>query len=124
MALEDRYPASYGAWATNPEGYKPDLTRCCEAIWTKERWSRQLQCGRKRGHGPDQAFCKQHDPSVVSARKAEMKKRADAAWLARRYEIHGKSFFETLKKIADGHNDARGLAQEAIRSFIPTRSPE
>jgi len=37
--------------------------------------------------------------------------------IQRRYEWHGKTFFAAIKQIADGHNDARGLAQEVVDKF-------
>lgn len=111
------YPKKYGAWAGSPEGVTPDYDRCCEEVWSRDRWSRASQCNRKRGHGPDGAYCAQHDPEVVKKRQAEASRRHDAEWQKRRYEFYGKGFYDALVKIADGHNDARGLAQETIDAF-------
>lgn len=117
MTENKLYPKSYGAWAGNPEGHYPDYTKCCATVWNREGWSRSGQCNRKRGHGPDGAYCKQHDPTAVKARNDAADARGKAQWRVRRYEIHGRRFFEVLKKIAEGHNDARGLAQEVISAF-------
>jgi len=111
------YKEKYGAWAGHPAGNKPDLQRCCEEVWSRERWSRHHQCGKPRGHGPDGAYCKQHDPEVVKARKAAVDARGKEAWNKSMLEAYGKTFYDALVKIADGHNDARGLAQEAISKF-------
>lgn len=111
------YLKSYGAWAGDLKGRAPDYTCCCESVWSRGRWSRSYQCQRKRGFGPDKAYCKQHDPEVAKARKDAADARSNAKWQARRLEIYGKTFFDALKKIADGHNDARGLAQEVIDTF-------
>lgn len=112
-----RYPKSYGAWSGRPEGNRPDYDRCCVEVWTQERWSRAHQCNRKRGHGPEGAYCKQHDPAVEEERKRETAKRQKAKWNEQRYESYGKTFFRALEKIAAGHNDARGLAQEVVGDF-------
>jgi|HubBroStandDraft_3_1064219.scaffolds.fasta_scaffold83973_3 hypothetical protein len=117
MEKSSLYPKSYGAWAGNPKGCAPDFTRCCAQVWSRERFARHYQCNKPRGHGPDGAYCKQHDPAVAKARRAAADERSRAQWNNRRYEWHGRAFFDVLVKIADGHNDARGLAQEAIDDF-------
>lgn len=111
------YKPKYGAWAGLPDGHKPDFTRCCEEVWSRERWSRHYQCTKPRGHGPDGAYCKQHDPEVAAKRRAEVDARSKASWRKRMIEVYGQTFYEALVKIADGHNDARGLAQETIAKF-------
>jgi hypothetical protein len=111
------YKAAYGAWTGFPKGHAPDYSRCCVEIWSSERWSRASQCSKKRGHGPDGAYCKQHDPAVAKARREASDARSKKQWNERRYETYGRTFFNTLAKIADGHNDARGLAQETIANF-------
>ena len=112
------YKNKYGAWAGNPEGHAPDLARCCEEVWSNERWPRATQCSRKRGHGPDGAYCKQHDPEAVKARQAASDAKYNAEFNKRRYELHGRKFFDVLKVIADGHNDPRTLARETIDEFM------
>lgn len=113
----DLYPKSYGSWAGDPKGHQPDYSRCCQEVWSNERWSRHSQCQRKRGHGPDGAYCRQHDPEVVKARRAASDARYKAEFNEKRYGWHGKTFFDALQLIADGHNDARGLARETIDKF-------
>ena len=111
------YPDKYGDWAGNPNGHKPDYNRCCFEVTSTERWARQYQCNRKRGHGPDKAYCKIHDPAAVKARRNAQDDKWDREFNARRYEIHGRKFYDTLKLIAMGHNDARGLAKLVLDEF-------
>lgn len=113
----DHYKSKYGAWAGMPAGHKPDFKRCCEEVASRERWTRFSQCNRPRGHGPDNAYCKQHDPEAVKARREAADARANEAWRKRRLEWYGSSFYDALVKIAEGHNDARGLAQKIIDKF-------
>ena len=49
----------YGCWAGNPNGKREDPKRCIEEIWPTGSWI-PCQCSRKRGHGPDGLYCKQH----------------------------------------------------------------
>ena len=35
-----------------------DVTKCVEAVYAYDMWSRQ--CSRLRGHGPNKLYCKQH----------------------------------------------------------------
>lgn len=50
----------YGQWAGNPKGTPEDPECCIEEVWpTQGGWS-PYQCSRKRGHGPDGLYCKQH----------------------------------------------------------------
>lgn len=108
------YQTSYGRITR----VKPDLSRCCVEVTDYSlNWPQHHQCQRKRGYGPDEAYCKQHDPEIVKAREIESTKRHNDKWNKVRYEIHGKTFFEALQKIADGCNDARSLAQEIITKF-------
>jgi hypothetical protein len=111
------YPKSYGAWAGNLQGDAPDYTRCCARVWSSERFSRAHQCQRKRGHGPDGAYCKQHDPAALEARKKATEARYNERFNEERYQWHGREFFNALVKIAEGHNDPRGLAREIIDAF-------
>lgn len=111
------YKRAYGAWAGDPRGRVPDYSLCCEEVASRDRWAHFYQCSKKRGHGPDGAYCKQHDPAAAKARREEADTRRRDKWNAARYEWHGRIFFDALLKIAEGHNDARGLAQEIIDKF-------
>ena len=61
--------------------------------------------------------CKIHDPEAIKARKKKTNARHQKEWDARMVEVYGKHFLSALRKIAAGHNDARGLAQEEVRKF-------
>jgi hypothetical protein len=54
---------------------------------------------------------------VKKARNEASDRKMWAKHNAERYNWHGKTFFNALQQIADGHNDARGLAQEVIAEF-------
>lgn len=111
------YPKAYSDWAGNPKGNPPDYSLCCESVWPNDRFPIPHQCRKKRGFGPDGAYCKQHDPAAKKSRQAASEARWNQKWNTERYQIHGRTFFDALVKIADGHNDARGLAQEVIATF-------
>lgn len=50
----------YGVWAGNPQGTPEDPNRCIEKVYPKQLWEVSHQCQRKRGHGPNGEYCKQH----------------------------------------------------------------
>ena len=52
-------PRQYNLWAGNPKGDKEDVTRCIKEVRDWSGWH-SVQCSRKRGHGPDGLYCKQH----------------------------------------------------------------
>ncbi len=109
------YKEKYGAWAGDPEGQKPDFEHCCVEVY---RWPGGTgQCSKKRGYGPEGAYCKQHDPEAVKARSAAIRARSTQKWNEQRYDWHGRTFFQALSQIAEGHNDPRTLAQETIDEF-------
>lgn len=110
------YKAKYGDWAGNPNGHAPDFSRCCEEVHSHDGW-RYHQCGRKRGHGPDGAYCKQHDPVAVAARKEKSEAKHRAAYRSDMQRAYGPTFLAALREIAEGHNDPRGLAQEIVSDF-------
>lgn len=49
----------YGIWAGNPKGIPEDKTRCIKEVYDSTGWH-AYQCKKKRGHGPDGLYCKQH----------------------------------------------------------------
>lgn len=63
----------YGQWAGNPKGRAEDPSRCIKEIYLNNRGgsANQYQCLRKRGHGPEGLYCKQHDPVARQARQEE-----------------------------------------------------
>jgi len=59
---ETRELRRYGQWAGSEQGQPEDVTKCIEEVWPSARrggWI-SYQCNRKRGHGPDGLYCKQH----------------------------------------------------------------
>lgn len=48
----------YGEWAGNEKGSPENKTRCIEEVCGDFAYFHQ--CSRKRGHGPDGLYCKQH----------------------------------------------------------------
>jgi hypothetical protein len=50
----------YGVWNGCPPGQAEDPTRCIEEVWPIKGWI-PYQCCRKRGHGSDGLYCKQHN---------------------------------------------------------------
>lgn len=61
--MGEREPAVYGRWIGNERGVPEDPTRCIVGIWPKGRWI-DTQCSRKRGHGEDGLYCKQHAKKI------------------------------------------------------------
>lgn len=49
----------YGVWAGNPRGAAEDKARCIAEVPNPPSWV-DVQCSRKRGHGLDGMYCKQH----------------------------------------------------------------
>ena len=47
----------YGSWAGRRDGVPEDKTRCVASV--PSQWI-TAQCSRKRGHGMDGLYCKQH----------------------------------------------------------------
>jgi hypothetical protein len=56
----------YGTWAGNPKGQSEDLNCCVESVYGTGRYI-SGQCSRKRGHGPNGEYCKQHAKRAASA---------------------------------------------------------
>ncbi len=49
----------YGKWGGNPRGARENKDHCIAECY--ENWTRRFyQCTRKRGHGPNGDYCKQH----------------------------------------------------------------
>ena len=43
-----------------PKGFAPDPAKCAAGVSVRLRGWTEWQCSRKRGHGPEGAFCRQH----------------------------------------------------------------
>lgn len=58
-SLSSHHETRYSKWAGSPNGYAPDMQKCAESVTPTGQWI-SSQCSRARGHGDEQAFCKQH----------------------------------------------------------------
>lgn len=96
--------------------YSPD--RCAESVWDRIGGWHHYQCSRKRGHGPEQAFCKQHSPDAKKARKdaqeARWRVEQEERRKARAIRSAKDEALNACRAIAAGHNDPRGLAQKVV----------
>lgn len=121
MSDEEHYQKGYGAWAGNPKGRGPDFTRCCQEVFSGTM-RHFYQCGRKRGHGPGLAYCKQHDPEAVKAKREAKERENQARWAAekaardkaQRVRVKFPEYEAALKAIAEGHDDPRTLARNVL----------
>ena len=50
----------YGMWTGNPRGTPEDKTLCVSDVHDPDCRPAFHQCSRKRGHGPNGEYCKQH----------------------------------------------------------------
>jgi hypothetical protein len=57
----------YCVWGGFPMGQAEDPTRCIEEVWPSDTTWYPHQCSRKRGHGPDGLYCKQHAKKHMEA---------------------------------------------------------
>lgn len=123
MSDEQHYQPQYGRWAGRPEGVAPDFKRCCASL--HDKWHPGgYQCSRKRGFGPDLAYCRQHDPETVKKRRDEVRTAGEKRYRKQRLEWAGPRFYEVLKQIADGHNDPRTIAALAIKTYHPPKGEQ
>lgn len=56
----------YGQWAGNEAGIPEDVACCVKSVFSG--WHSH-QCSRRRGHGPDGLYCKQHAKKEEAKRK-------------------------------------------------------
>jgi hypothetical protein len=75
------------------------------------------QCARPRGYGPEKAYCKQHSPEAAAAREKVAKERYEKEMANWRLQLAGPRFFAALCKIADGDNNPRETALDAIKGY-------
>lgn len=119
-----QYRKSYG-YSYNSQ--QPDYTRCADFVI--DRYGNR-QCSRPNGHGPHGAWCKQHDPDRIKAkREADEARRAEehAAWraeqkIARAIAAATAALEPALRQIAAGHNDPRSLAESVIAALDAARA--
>jgi len=93
----------YNKWSGNPQGVLEN-TDCC----ITEVWSGMIghQCSRKRGHGKDKLYCKQHDPEKI-------KKKEDAK--DRKIELKIEKETQKDKRIQILLKMAKGLSIKELK---------
>ncbi len=64
----------YGSWAGNEKGNPEDTTKCIVEVHDSSRGCLSHQCRRKRGHGPDGLYCKQHAMMVINGDRVRVPK--------------------------------------------------
>lgn len=112
-----QYPAFYGrAYAK----VWPQYDQCAGRV-SGDRWALgSSQCSRANGHGPHGAWCKQHNPEAVSARReasnAKYRAESDAANRDREFTRAARA---AVNLIAAGHNDPRALCADILRDWGP-----
>lgn len=89
----------------------------CRSYVRGDRWGGHQCC--KPGHVQVDGywFCKIHDPEAAKKRQEESSRRDSEAFRKRMLEFNGPRYFRVLLEIADGHNDPRTLAEEAIKQY-------
>ena len=96
---------------------REDVSLCIEEVAGRESWPSYRQCTRKRGHGPDGLYCKQHQPDAVESRGREATKRyEEQRWRENRPARQRDAYRAALEDIAAGHNDPRERALEALKT--------
>lgn len=93
MELSSFHKERYGRYNT-----KADPEKCAEDV--RHDWH-TAQCNRLRGHGPEGAFCKQHDPAAKKAR-------AEAS--NRKYKLDSWSRY--------GHSAAKATVGQALLDHL------
>ena len=116
--LTSHHKSRYGRWAGMPNGVPAKPENCAEEIFRDHHY---WQCPRKRGYGPEGAYCKQHDPESVAKKRAEREAKWEAEW-AESQRKHARNAFKlrfekALREIAAGHNDPRLLAAELLSEY-------
>lgn len=106
----------YGSHPTR----KYDPKRCVEYVARRDGWG-GYQCARKSGQGMDGLYCKQHSPENVIEKNRIQSEKWKKEWAEdakkRRLSNASKGFYDALKQIANGHNDARSFAKQIIEDF-------
>lgn len=112
MTLKDHYPKDgYGPWSE-----KPDFNRCCVSVADGGRSVSSHQCKFKNGYGPDGAYCKTHSPKAQEERLQKPQSRFEAKLLEDNLRKVGRALV-ALQAIADGANDPRQVALEALSHY-------
>ena len=113
--LSSLHRTAYGRASTVPA----IASMCCEEICVQGGWPLFHQCTKSRGYGPEQAYCKVHDPVYVAKKKDAAKEKASAASKRDNVAWAAQRLFNALCRIADGDNDPVSIAHEAIKDLRP-----
>lgn len=103
-----------GKFANVDEGQgKPLKPQCCERVTRYiGNWPKPGQCERKGiVEAGGKFYCKQHSPAAVKKRTETARAKWEAKSKQWFLEKKGPAAHNVLQQIADGHNDARGLAK-------------
>lgn len=94
----------------------------CKATVFERGWPHKCGNNAIGSHGK----CRVHSPEAVAAREAKANERAEAdraKWQRKfaedKFNAHARSFYDALKAIADGDNNARQLARDVISGKTP-----
>ena len=105
------YPAD---WYGRNYKAAADHARCAENVFENRGWG-YSQCSRANGHGPHGAWCKQHDPDAVKAKREAQHNAWEAKSAAEGREHDFKTECQSaIRAIAAGHISPRELAQGII----------
>jgi hypothetical protein len=76
------------------------------------------QCNRKNGHGPHGAWCRQHDPDAVAAKREAERRAYDERYaLFRQKQALEGDRIVIIQQIAAGHNDPRTLCTDYLERW-------
>jgi hypothetical protein len=110
-----QYPKDYGP---SFRCRKPDYARCAESVADDGRMVTSSQCSRKNGHGPEGAWCKQHDPQAIAAKREARNAAWRREWDQKARETAFTAESKTaIRAIAEGHNDPMTLAREILARY-------
>lgn len=113
--LEEARKYCYGRTFGNKPNYKEGF--CIESVSDGGRWPSFHQCSRKAT--VDGAWCKVHSPEYLAEkRRIEREKYETQSKASTRkwfFQSKGESFYDALQQIANGHNDARGFAEDVLK---------
>lgn len=98
-------------------GHAPtDPNRCAHQCNHHTYGHLTMQCGRKRGHGPEQAFCAMHTPDALAKREAKRLAVSTQYYIVPLLE-NGLPQMNHPTAYVDGPYDWWGKANDAIPAY-------
>ena len=98
--------------------HTPPAEYCCEQVRDQERWPRYHRCRFKAAVTREgKPYCRVHDPKLREIKVKERQRDWNTKQNQERFKWHGRTFYNALKQIAEGHNDPGALARETIAEF-------